>query len=182
MYKDTKNIFKNFNYQDFKSLPFPAEYSGEFNKEMSFLNSLPDNEEFVKKRDDIEGSFKEIFERNKIKFPSKLISKLMKDSTIVIKDLKNFYDRKRPWKYIKSKEGIHKLDSMDTPSYPSGHSTQAELISNFLTHYYPDLKDEFRKMSDEISFSRNVARAHYPSDSNFGKKLGKKMSDFLTQN
>lgn len=182
MNKDTKNIFKDFDYQNFKYLPFPAEYSPEFSKEMSFLNSLPDNEEFVVKRDNIEKSFQEIFDKNNIKFPNKLISKLMKDSIMVIKDLKKYYSRKRPWEYIKSNKGVHKLDSMGTPSYPSGHSTQAELISNFLTNYYPDLKDEFTKMSDEISFSRNVARAHYPSDSNFGKKLGKKMSEFLIQN
>ena len=69
---------------------------------------------------------------------------------------------------------------MDTPAFPSGHSTQAELISRFLSKYYPSLKTKLDKISKNISASRNIARAHYPSDSNVGRLLGKEMSDFLT--
>ena len=40
---------------------------------------------------------------------------------------------------------------------------------------YPKAAEKFRKAGKDISKSRNVARAHYKSDSKFGEDLGKEM-------
>ena len=66
----------------------------------------------------------------------------------------------------------HELKSMKTPSYPSGHSAQAYLVALTLSLMYPKYKKDFMQVADNISDSRNVAHAHYKSDSDFGKKLG----------
>jgi len=68
---------------------------------------------------------------------------------------------------------------MKTPSYPSGHSAQAYLISEYLKNKYPNKSKELNKKAKDISYSRNVARAHYKSDSDFGKKLGLEMFNFI---
>ena len=62
-----------------------------------------------------------------------------------------------------------------TPSYPSGHSAQGVLVGEALADMYPKAAKKFRKAGKDISKSRNVARAHYKSDSKFGEDLGKTM-------
>ena len=64
------------------------------------------------------------------------------------------------------------LDSMKTPSYPSGHSAQGILIAKLLGDKYPKAKSAFIKTGENISYSRRVARAHYKSDSKMGEELG----------
>ena len=73
------------------------------------------------------------------------------------------------------------LTSMKTPSYPSGHSAQGYLIGLYLSEKYDDSKMamEFLSEAKAISKARNIGRAHYPSDSKFGMKLGHEMFDYL---
>ena len=69
------------------------------------------------------------------------------------------------------------LETAKTPSYPSGHSAQGILIGNYLADKYKD--QDFKKIGNEISDARNVARAHYKSDSDMGKKLGESMYNYI---
>ena len=36
------------------------------------------------------------------------------------------------------------------------------------------------KIGDDIAYSRNMAKVHYPSDSKFGKELGDELYDFIS--
>ena len=74
------------------------------------------------------------------------------------------------------------LNSMKTPSYPSGHSAQSKLIANVLSDKYPELKEQYQNEAKQISDSRNVGRAHYKSDSTFGTRIGDDMYNYLKQN
>ena len=69
----------------------------------------------------------------------------------------------------------YEMDSMKTPSYPSGHSTQGILIGNVLADKHPKAAKQFIKAGKDISDSRRVAKAHYKSDSVMGEKLGQAM-------
>ena len=66
------------------------------------------------------------------------------------------------------------MDSMKTKSYPSGHSAQGMLIALVLKDKYGK-GSAFMQTAKNISDSRNMAHAHYPSDSKNGTKLGKKI-------
>ena len=66
------------------------------------------------------------------------------------------------------------MDSMKTKSYPSGHSAQAILIASALKDKYGK-GPAFMKTAKNISDSRNMAHAHYKSDSVNGTKLGKQL-------
>ena len=66
---------------------------------------------------------------------------------------------------------IHNLDSAKTPSYPSGHTTQGHLIAHLLGKKHTGHYDNFKQLANFISNSRLMARAHYPSDCVFGKKV-----------
>ena len=65
------------------------------------------------------------------------------------------------------------LDSMKTPSYPSGHATQGYLVGEVLSRFDPDNAVTYRQKAEDIAHSRIVAKAHYPSDKRYGKKISK---------
>ena len=74
------------------------------------------------------------------------------------------------------------LDSMDTPSYPSGHSIQGALLAELLADQVDDnvkLKYDIIEMGKNISYSRQVGRGHYPSDSKAGSRLGRKIYQYI---
>ena len=92
--------------------------------------------------------------------------------------IKKHHNRPRPKKLAK-KLGIKmediEMDSMKTPSYPSGHSAQGVLIGMVLSDKYPSKRNKLMKTARDISRSRNIAHAHYKSDSKFGEDIGKDM-------
>ena len=67
------------------------------------------------------------------------------------------------------------MKSMETSSYPSGHSVQGILVAKVLGDKHPKAKSAFAKTGKNISYSRRVARAHYKSDSKVGEELGNSM-------
>ena len=73
------------------------------------------------------------------------------------------------------------LKTMKTPSYPSGHSVQSYLLGLTLSDKYPQKRGKLMKEARDISFSRQVAHAHYPSDSLFGERIGKDMYNHIKQ-
>ena len=71
------------------------------------------------------------------------------------------------------------MSSMKTPSYPSGHSTQGILIGKVLAKKYPQAAKQFMQAGKNISKSRNIAKAHYKSDSKMGEQLGSEMFEYI---
>mgnify|MGYP003127307762 FL=1 len=174
-------MFENFDYSQFKNMPPPKDGSLKSLSEIKDLQNIPMDKGFVKKRDDIYGSFKELADKKNITLDKKEINNLSDSSASVILKLKKYYNRPRPREQAKQYglqlENIE-LSSMKTPSYPSGHSAQGILIGNYLADKYKD--QDFKKIGNEISDARNVARAHYKSDSDMGKKLGESMYNYIT--
>jgi hypothetical protein len=173
-------MFENFDYSQFKNMPPPKDGSLKSLSEIKDLQNIPMDKGFVKKRDNIYGSFKELADKKNITLDKKEINNLSDGSASVILKLKKYYNRPRPKEQAKQYglqlENIE-LSSMKTPSYPSGHSAQGILIGNYLADKYKD--QDFKKIGNEISDARNVARAHYKSDSDMGKKLGESMYNYI---
>ena len=93
-------------------------------------------------------------------------------------DLKSFYKRPRPFR-VDPKLYDSLLDSMEGFAYPSGHSTTSNLLCMVLCYMYPKNKKDFNKICDDITHSRQMAKAHYPSDIKFGEKLAKSLFEYL---
>jgi hypothetical protein len=74
------------------------------------------------------------------------------------------------------------LKSMEGFAYPSGHSTQSNLLFLVISHKYPEHKKELKQIKDDIVYSRQMAKAHYPSDIKFGEKLAKSLFIYLKNN
>ena len=73
----------------------------------------------------------------------------------------------------------HEMSSMNTPAYPSGHSAQGILLGKVMGRLHPNLAKKFMKEGEDISYSRNIAKAHYKSDSELGKKIGEDLYNHI---
>ena len=176
-------MFKDFDISSFKKMKPPGDNTFDTMQEIKALKKIPIRKTFVKEFDDQESAFKKTAEREGIEdYDDSVAKKLIEKSAPVILKLKKHFDRPRP-KVLAKKMNIKMKDiemaSMKTPSYPSGHSTPGMLIGLTLSAKYPRSRKAFMKTANNISDSRNVAHAHYKSDSDMGKKLGKSMYNHI---
>jgi len=158
--------------------PFPENSSKETRYELEWLSNYNNgiiNKDFVKKGDDIIKVFKKYCKENNLDFKNDYYEQVLKESGKTILSLKYYYNRPRP-KQLADYYGIEEfqdveLGSMKTPAYPSGHSTQGHLMAELLGREYPKHYDKLKGLADMISASRLMARAHYPSDCEFGEEV-----------
>lgn len=175
-----KNIFKDFDFSEFKNNPPPADNSDETKKEIKYLKSIDLKKKFIQEKDDIDGNFIEFLKSKDIN-EENLIKKITKDVRSIILELKNLYKRPRPFR-LDSKLRDPMLKSMEGFAYPSGHSTQSNILYLVLSYKYPEHKKELKKIKDDIVYSRQMANAHYPSDIKFGEKIAKSLFVYLKDN
>ena len=147
-------MFKDFDISSFKKMKPPGDNTFDAMQEIKSLKKIPLNKKFVKDYDNIEAAFKKTAKDQGVDYDNKIAKKIIAKSAPLILKLKKHFNRPRP-KELAKKMNIKikdiEMDSMKTPSYPSGHTVQG------------------------ISYSRNVARAHYKSDSKMGEKLANAM-------
>ena len=165
-------MLKNFNIKKYLDKKPPSDNSFTTMQEIKELSKTPINKNFVKEKDDIKKSFTSIVDEGKF------IQSLIDESAPIILKIKKHHNRPRPKKLAK-KLGIKmediEMESMKTPSYPSGHSAQGMFIGMALSDKYPSKRNKLMKTARDISKSRNIAHAHYKSDSKFGEEIGKDM-------
>ena len=168
-------MFKDFDIKPFKKKKPPIDSGYTTRTEMNELKKIPLKKEFVKKYDNIEAAFKKTAKEQGVEdYDKNIAAKLIKESAPVILELKKHHNRPRPYELDK-KLTAFKMKSMQTPSYPSGHSVQGILIGKVLSDKYPRSRKGFMATAKNISYSRRVARAHYKSDSKMGEELGNSM-------
>ena len=175
-YVKTKGLFKDFNMSKYFDKKPPKNTSLRTYQELMYLKDLPEDKEFVEKHDDIEGVFEEVCKEHNLEYPKELVKEIIKSCSML--ELKWHYNRPRPFqiaKHYNVELGEHVMESMKTPSYPSGHSAQGILIGKLLQTKLPINTDAFLEAGKRISYSRNIGRAHYPSDSELGETIGNAM-------
>ena len=179
-YVKTKGLFKDFNMSKYFHKNPPKNTSMKTLQELYYLRDLPEDKKFVEKHDDVEGVFKEVCEEHGIEFPKELVKELIKSCSML--ELKYHFNRPRPYQlaeYYGIKLGENILESMKTPSYPSGHSAQGTLIGKVLQTKLPINTNAFIEAGKRISYSRNIGGAHYPSDSEMGENIGHRMYEYI---
>jgi hypothetical protein len=175
------NLFNGFKLSEFKKLPPPEDDSEETKKELEYLDSIDIDKRFVQEKDDILGNFSKFLDDEGVSYDDKLLNKIKSDSVEVIQSLKKHFKRPRPFK-INDEFKDPSMKSTRGYSYPSGHSTQSNLLCLVLSKFYPKYEKDFKKIVKDIVYSRQMAKAHYPSDIKMGKKLAKSMFEYLNDN
>ena len=145
-------------------------------EELKYLQSLETDKDYAEKYDDVPKVFVELLKEFNAYTPQKekIINQLIDQSRKFIMTSKYNYNRPRPYQiaefYGMDLNGT-KLDSMKTPSYPSGHATQGYLVAEVLKGMMPRMAPELDMVAEDVADSRIIAKAHFPSDKEFGKKV-----------
>ena len=176
----TLNLFEN-EYTLPNQLP-PENSSATALDEIKYIKYLEIDKDFVKEHDNIKKVFKKTLAELELPYIQEEMDNLVKESGKFIMELKYKYNRPRPIQlaefYGIELNGID-LDSMHTPSYPSGHAVQGYLIGKYYSDKYPEYANEFKKLGENIAGSRVIAKAHYPSDKRFGKTVAEYLYTIL---
>ncbi len=176
--------FEGFPIEKFKNIPPPENESTETEEEIDYIDSIPVENEFVESGDELYGKFQSFLNSKGLEYPEEEINKAIKGLGPIIMKLKYHYNRPRPNQIANAKNlklDSEHLDSAKTPSYPSGHATRGIFLGRYLADLYPEYEKELRQIGEDIAFSRNMAKVHYPSDSEFGKMLGNDLYEFVYQ-
>ena len=179
-YVKTKGLFKDLDLSKYFHKKPPKNTSMKTLQELYYLRDLPEDKKFVEKHDDVEGVFKEVCKEHGVEYPKELVKELIKSCSML--ELKYHFNRPRPYQlaeYYGIKLGKNILESMKTPSYPSGHSAQGILIGKVLQTKLPINTNAFIEAGKRISYSRNIGGAHYPSDSEMGENIGSRMYEYI---
>lgn len=177
-------LFKDFNYSKYKVKNPPKNNSMVVYNELQYLKDLPEDHSYVEEHDDIEKVFEQVCIEHNLEYPKELVKNLIKSTSGILLDLKYHYNRPRPNQlasHYNIKLGERVLESMKTASYPSGHSAQGILVGKVLQTKLPITTDSFIEAGKRISYSRNVGRAHFPSDSRVGEDIGTAMYEFIKE-
>ena len=159
---------------DMSLQPFPENTSKQTLDEIKYLSKIEEDREFVKEHDKVSKVFGKLHKELGLEFDKDEAKSYGRQSAKYIMELKYKYQRPRPHQ-IAEFYGIDlngmDLDSMKTPSYPSGHAVQGYLVAEVLSHVDPKNSREYRAVGERVANSRIIGKAHYPSDKKFGKKV-----------
>ena len=95
------------------------------------------------------------------------------DITGISRFYKNKFQRIRPWQLAEElgmeiNQMDFPSDSMQTPSYPSGHSLQSRLVAEYYIKKYPEHRKGLIAAAEECGQGRVKAGWHFPSDHDVG--------------
>jgi hypothetical protein len=171
-----RKYFKGIQINDYKNKTFPENNSEKTREELLKIKALKADEEFIREHDNIYYVFKKYFEENNLDFPKLLVKDLIEASRYFLMKLKYHYKRPRPYQIAKKMDinlNSIRLSSAKSPSFPSGHASQSNLIAYVLSDMFPKHEDKLMKIADNISKSRMMAKVHFPSDIEYGEKIAK---------
>ena len=177
----------NCSYVDAPVMVPPANSSGETKAELETIaaaEALHKNPAKLEQKydDEFDWAFKEVVEDAGLEYDETYFKRLIKEAASVTIRLKYKFNRPRPFQ-LGPVLGIdvtkYQSTTAKTPAFPSGHTTQSVLVACVLGEKYPELKEKLMKTADKVSLSRVVGGHHYPSDIEYGKKLGKWLSGQL---
>lgn len=114
--------------------------------------------------------FLDYLKENELNIDEGYINNLNEDVNRIVHHVKFKFNRPRPSQVSDVKPTPN--EGGYSPSYPSGHSTQATVIAGVLSKIYPEHSARFMKIADSIGQNRLRAGLHYPSDHRAGQALG----------
>jgi acid phosphatase (class A) len=108
-----------------------------------------------------------------------LFEKTLDETSIVDGDAKHRWNRPRPFQ---SHPEIHPAYQETGLSYPSGHAMGAYACAIVLGEIFPGKQAALLAEAADIAQSRIMGGVHYPSDREWGEKLGREVAQDLLAN
>ncbi len=157
----------------------PRNSSPEVKSELSMIKELGSNRtqkdiNSIKEHDMVATyAIRDYLEENDLLYDTEDITKIVKTGAGVSRFYKNKFQRIRPWQLAEElRMEINQMDfpsdSMQTPSYPSGHSLQSRLVAEYYIKKYPEHRKGLIAAAEECGQGRVKAGWHFPSDHDVG--------------
>ena len=137
-------------------------------------------DDVLEQDDDVLHPFIKYTEENDLKVDEEYLDNLMEDVSTIAMNLKYEHNMPRPWQYTGIDEP--KDTNTDTPSYPSGHSAQAKVAAEVLAGSYPEHKQQFEDIGNDVGLNRVRAGWHFPVDHDSGRDLADQILEKLPEN
>lgn len=134
----------------------------------------PDEEYFLLSDKSPRTPFIKYLEEEGLDYDPSELKRIINDSFPIIKSLKDYYNRPRPWQ-INSEIKHYDSSTANTPSFPSSHALQSFLIAKHLSKKYPFRTFKFYSIAERIAKARVSVGLHYPSDNDFSRNLAQMM-------
>lgn len=136
--------------------------------------------------DDADEDMEELYEQflgsNGIEFD--YYERLFEDLASVTIEIKLRYNRMRPFQ-LAGILGVelypYESESAHSPSYPSGHTLQAYVVSMMIAEQHPELANEAMKLAASIAVSRKIAGYHYESDNEYSRVLANELMPHIVR-
>ena len=104
-----------------------------------------------------------------------ILSYINKNINPLVLDIKNYWNRARPFQYAYLFQvPLHPYETKTgarTPSYPSGHSLQAYIYTEYLAELYPEKAKQLIDLRKLVDMSRVDLGIHFVSDVDFSHKI-----------
>lgn len=121
-----------------------------------------------------------------IKFPIDRFEELYRIIKPVLKNVKNYFNRARPYQIAEFYDmniDVIVTNTHHTPSYPSGHTLYTKLACNIVEDEFPNLRNELNKIVNITANCRISQGVHYASDNYasilFTNQIYKKLKEKL---
>jgi membrane-associated phospholipid phosphatase len=117
--------------------------------------------------EDIDSFFIHFLKNNRLEYPERYINLFYDIVEPILMNCKNYWNRPRPNQLAKlygTKIDVLVTDTINTASYPSGHTVYSKLVGNILTDMYPELSSQILSIAERTGKARVQQGVHYPSD------------------
>lgn len=186
-YLEENNIFTNY-FNEFSMIPFPNFFESleEIENTIKVQKNAEENKDWEKIKNfiflwdtDFSKALEIFLAKMKIPFDDAYMDYLLsisKDLGALIIQLKNNYQRARPYQYAlygNLKLNPYNTYSGNTPAYPSGHATQIYFLGAILSFHYEDKKEQITSLMNKVIESRLILGVHFQSDNDFGIEIAK---------
>jgi hypothetical protein len=167
--------------EELKQYPYPSNASETTQDEIRELLTFQSSDEqkndnlvgrYIDYDKDLKDAFLEFCEDRGIEGGKELIEAVIEDTKPLIAKLKYFYNRPRPFQvayYYKAKLVPYMSINSMTPSYPSGHTLQANLIAEIIGSKHPLHYESLTYLANDIEKSRLFLGLHFATDNDFGR-------------
>jgi hypothetical protein len=174
----TASVFPGDRY-NFPDIPYPPIDSLEGEQDLArtiiqYNNRVVPAELQEAADEDMDSLFRDFLDQKGITMNESYYKKLRVDLLPIIRSLKEYYDRPRPYQVAKVYGVDFQADPLSTvqsPSYPSGHAIQAYVIGLKLAEQFPAHRDGLLDVAELVSQSRVDRGVHFQSDIDFGRVI-----------
>jgi acid phosphatase (class A) len=138
-----------------------------------------DKKVYINTNKDTAYYIKEHLEHQDLEWSEDTIEEIIDSVKHIGRYYKNNFNRPRP-RQVAEELGIdkfsyEKLETTNTPAYPSNHALQARMVAHYYGEKYPSQKKYLLKAADMSSEGRVNAGVHYPSDKQAAYMLADKL-------